>query len=68
MCTSKKLSAGSPKLKGIGDADYYTDGGMIKYTTGAFESEQDAAQRLVEVRKKFPDAFIIKTQGNKRIK
>jgi hypothetical protein len=41
---------------------------MIKYTTGAFESEQDAAQRLVEVRKKFPDAFIIKTQGNKRIK
>lgn len=68
LVSSKKLSAGSPKLKGIGDADYYTDGGMIKYTTGAFESEQDAAQRLVEVRKTFPDAFIIKTQGNKRIK
>ncbi|MDE5745525.1 MAG: hypothetical protein K2H84_07725, partial [Paramuribaculum sp.] len=66
--SGSKLPADSPKLKGISDAEFYRDGGGVKYTTGNFLTEQDAKKRLAEVRKKFPDAFIIKTLAGKRIK
>lgn len=68
LTSSRPLPAKSSRFKGIKDADCYTDRGVVKYTTGSFPTEQQAARKLAEVRKKFPDAFIIKTQGNKRIK
>lgn len=69
FCTSgSKLPANSPKLKGIRDSEFYYDGGAYKYTTGQFSTEREAEKKLSEVRKKFPDAFIIKTRNGKRIK
>lgn len=61
------LPSNSPKLKGL-DADYYRDGKIVKYTTGSFRTQQEAARLLRDVKKKFADAFIIKMQGGKRIK
>lgn len=61
------LPPGSPKLKGL-DAEYYRDGKIVKYTTGSFRTQQEAAELLRDVKKKFADAFIIKTKGGKRIK
>lgn len=61
------LKAGDRRLKGL-EADYYTDGGKIKYTTGNYSSAREAAAHLTDVKKKFPDAFVIKTCGGKRIK
>lgn len=61
------LKAGDKRLKGL-DADYYTDDGSAKYTTGAFSSVKEASSTLEEVKKKFPDAFVIKTRNGKRIK
>ena len=66
--SSTVLSSGSAKLKGIKNIDYYRDGGLIKYTTGEFSTEKEAEKKLREVRKSFPDAFIIKTRDGKRVK
>ncbi|MBD5242405.1 MAG: N-acetylmuramoyl-L-alanine amidase [Barnesiella sp.] len=69
FCTSPtKLPKNSPALKGITNVEYYKDGNILKYTTGQFTDSRDAAKRLNEVKRKFPDAFIIKTRGGKRIK
>ena len=61
------LKAGDKKLKGL-EADYYTAGGKVKYTTGAYTSAREASAHLADVKKKFPDAFVIKTCDGKRIK
>lgn len=66
--SGSKLPATSPKLKGIRDVDTYRDGNVIKYTTGEFDTERGTEKKLAEVRKKFPDAFIIKTRAGKRVK
>lgn len=68
MISQTVLKAGAKQFKGITDTGYYTDKGMVKYTTGSFTTEREAEKRLAEVRKKFPDAFIIATRGGKRIK
>ena len=68
LASPKRLPDSSPKFKGLKHIESYTDGGMIKYTVGSFETIQQAQKKLAEVRKKFSDAFIIKTQDGKRIK
>lgn len=68
LTSPKILSPSSPQLKGVKDAAHYTDGGVVKYTVGNFSSQQEAAPTLREIKKKFPDAFIIKTRDGKRIK
>ncbi len=62
------LPAGSPKLKGIKDAEYYMDGGVLKYTSGTFSSQEEAAAHLRNIKKKFSDAFIIRMRDGQRIK
>ena len=61
------LPDGDKRLKGL-KADYYIDGGSVKYTTGAYTSIKDATHDLPDIKSKFHDAFIIKTRGGKRIK
>lgn len=67
LSASTAIPAGSPKLKGI-DAESYIEGSTHKYTTGAYPSMEAAAADLREIRKKFPDAFIIKTIDGRRVK
>lgn len=67
LSTGSAIPAGSPKLKGL-TADYYRDGATYKYTFGSYPSSDAAAADLKEIRKKFPDAFVIKTIGGQRVK
>ncbi|MDE5827139.1 MAG: N-acetylmuramoyl-L-alanine amidase, partial [Duncaniella sp.] len=62
------LKKNDSRLKGLKDVDYYKDGKTCKYTTGAFRNQADASARLKQVKKLFPDAFVIKTRDGKRIK
>lgn len=68
------LTAPSPlrkkdsRFKGLSPVDYYKDGGMVKYTYGNFSSQAEATAELKKVKKKFRDAFVIKTRDGKRIK
>ncbi len=41
---------------------------MVKYTYGSYSSAEEAARALPKVKKKFHDAFVIKTRNGKRIK
>ena len=68
LVTNSRLNAGSPKLKGLTDTDVYREGKSYKYTVGATESLSEANKLLKQVKKKFPDAFVIKTRDGKRIK
>lgn len=68
LTSGVELKAGSPKLKGVATFDFYIDGATYKYTFGAYPSAEAAAADLKEIKTKFPDAFVIKTIGGKRVK
>lgn len=54
-------------FKGLDDVSYFREGGLYKYTVGN-ETEYSKANELKnEVRKKFPDAFLIAFTGDKKI-
>lgn len=56
------------RLKGLSPIDFYKDGGSFKYTYGTYRTQPDAASDLKKIKKRFPDAFIIRTRDGKRIK
>lgn len=68
MTSPRVLASGHRSFKGIRKTEYYREGGMVKYTTGSFATLADAKKELARVKKKFPDAFIIKTRNGKRVK
>lgn len=68
MTAPKPLPAKDRRFKGLSPVDYYKDGGMVKYTFGSFSSQAEASKTLREVRRNFPDAFVIKMRDGKRIK
>ena len=59
LVSDKKLKANSPHLKGVTDVDYYREGGLYKYTTGASANYQDIYRLRKELLKRFPQAFIV---------
>lgn len=63
--TAMKLN--SPKFKGLKDVSYYKDKGY-KYTVGATSDYNEILRIYRNVKKKFPDAFIIRMKDGKRIK
>lgn len=55
-------------FKGVERVEYYQHGGLYKYTAGGdFKTEADAEKYAVQIRKKFPQAFIIKWQNGARV-
>jgi len=68
LVSPKHLRSGSPMLKGLSPVESYTDGSSYKYTYGSYASPRDAAADLKMVRQLFPDAFVIKTLGGKRVR
>lgn len=68
LTAPRAVPKGDARLKGLKDVDSYIDGGTVKLTVGRFSSQGEAQKMLRDVKKKFPDAFIIKTRGGKRIK
>lgn len=68
LTSPKPLPKGHAGLKDLKDVDYYRDGTTYKYTTGAYSSMKEASEGLKEVKKRYADAFVIKTVDGKRIK
>lgn len=66
MYSPTKLSANSPKFKGLKDVDYYQDKGY-KYTVGSTTDYKEITKLYTEVKKKFKDAFIIRMKDGKRL-
>lgn len=69
MAADRSIPAGSADFKGMKQVEEYVQGKMHKYTTGGdFASERDAENYARKnVRKKFPQAFVIKWQNGTRI-
>ncbi|MDE5725181.1 MAG: N-acetylmuramoyl-L-alanine amidase [Duncaniella sp.] len=63
-----KIARGDSRFKGLSPVDSYRDGGLYKFTYGSYSSMEEATRELAKVKKKFKDAFVIKTRDGKRIK
>lgn len=68
LVSPSKINGESPKLKGLKPVEFYKEGASYKYTFGNYDSQTAANNALKTVRKKFPDAFVIKTVGGRRVK
>lgn len=68
LTTPRNLKEGARELKGLSPVESYTEKGVKKYTYGSFATEEAAMSELKNVRKLFPDAFVITFKGGKRIR
>ena len=63
MSSGNLLKAGDPEFKGLEARAYKPEGAKAyKYIIGNYKSRNDASEALPEIRKKFPQAFIIEVQ------
>ena len=64
----KKIPLTNLKFKGIDGLDVYYHNGLYKYTSGHFDSIEEATKQQKELKKRgFTDAFVIKMKNGKRI-
>lgn len=68
LTSPRLLPEGSAKFRNLSPVDYYKDNGTYKYTVGETRTVGEANKILREVKKLFPDAFVITTRGGVRIK
>ncbi len=68
LAHSELFDPDAPELGGLGDLTVYRQNDLYNYATGHFKTLKDAKKRLKKVKKKFPEAFIIKMRGNVRVK
>lgn len=66
LANDRVVPAKSKLFKGEKVSEYY-DKGMYKYTVGHFQSQAHAEKSLRRLRKKFPQAFIIKMRNGRRV-
>ena len=65
MGLGRYIKDGDPALKGLSVNRVKKDGSNIyKYVTGKYSAVSEAKSKLQEVRKKFPDAFVVKVTGD----
>lgn len=65
MGLGRKLKSNDPALKGLqAEAVKASDSKIYKYVYGRYASKSEAASRLQTVRKKFPEAFVVKVTGD----
>lgn len=64
MGLGRLLKNGDPALKGLKTQPVKADGSNIyKYVYGTFKTKDKAVSELASVRKKFPEAFVVKVTG-----
>jgi N-acetylmuramoyl-L-alanine amidase len=67
FATTKILKAGAAEFHGVKNVEYFTEGGLNKYTVGA-ETDYNKIEKIrAEVLSKFPQAFIIAFVDNKKM-
>jgi len=65
--SATKLNHNHASLKDLKDLDYYQEGGYYKYTVGAETDYNKINQIRLDLKKRFPDAFIIAFVGDKKV-
>ncbi len=66
MGLGRLLKNGDPALKGLEvQAVRAADSNIYKYVCGKYGTREEAAARLASVRQKFPEAFVVKVEGDK---
>ena len=66
MGLARKLSSRDSAFKGLEARGVKAAGSNVyKYVCGRYATRQEASQHLQSVRRKFPDAFIVKVTGDK---
>ncbi|HOG04981.1 MAG TPA: N-acetylmuramoyl-L-alanine amidase [Paludibacter sp.] len=65
--STKELSPTNVNFKGLKELSCYREGGYYKYTVGASSKYEDIDKLRVELKKRFPDAFIVAFLGDKKI-
>jgi N-acetylmuramoyl-L-alanine amidase len=68
LISSKEIPVNSSRFKGLSPVSYYKDGKVFKYTYGSSTDQKEILNLLKEVRRKFPDAFVVEFRDGKRIK
>lgn len=59
LASNAVLSANSARLKGQTGAEYYREGGMVKYTVGSSTDYNEINKLRRTLAEKFPDCFIV---------
>lgn len=67
FATSKVLKPDAPEFKGIKNVEYFTEGGLNKYTVGSETDFSKIENIRAGVLSKFPEAFVIAFIGTKKI-
>jgi N-acetylmuramoyl-L-alanine amidase len=65
--SDRELSLNNTLFAGLNSVKKYKENNIWKYTTGNSSQYDEMVKLLPEVRKKYPDAFIIAFQNNKKI-
>lgn len=64
MGLGRELKAGDPALKGLkAEAIKADDSSIYKYVTSHSSTKEKALSQLAEVKKKFPEAFVVEVEG-----
>lgn len=67
LANDKPLSTRSAQFKGCRNVTFYKEKGLYKYTVGSYDTFEEAQNNMKKYRKKFPQAFVIKWQGDHRV-
>ncbi len=67
MALPEKISLNDKRFNGLPAVNRYNEGGLWKYTAGNESDLQSAKNILTEVKKKYPDAFVIAFKGENKI-
>ena len=67
MALPEKISLNDKRFNGLPAVNRYNEGGLWKYTAGSESDLQSAKNILTEVKKKYPDAFVIAFKGETKI-
>ena len=65
LANDRRLSLKSAKFKGEKVSEYF-DKGLYKYTVGSYRTQKEAEKTMRRLRKKFPQAFVIRMEDGKR--
>ncbi|MDD3033392.1 MAG: N-acetylmuramoyl-L-alanine amidase [Bacteroidales bacterium] len=63
MAVTRILPENAPDFKGEKNLKYIKVGNFYKYSVGEFSTKEEAEKELIRVKKKFPQAFIIKVEN-----
>lgn len=68
MTLSRPLKADDKRILDLpAPVHYYRHGGSVKYVCGRFVTEKEALEALNEVKRRYSDAFVIRTRGGSRL-